>query len=154
MSSGRAQDTGRTVGAPDVLPPTSPTPLRSYAAILADELSRSADNIKWPRMPELREFEQTAGIIMSAGCYNFEELADARTAERAQMHKILFEGRAGRPRVFRKMLDTKSPLTEVEVKKSHPYKEVDVFAAFRANPALSGIGEPPRPLQEAVNLFS
>ena len=39
------------------------------------------------------------------------------------------------------------------MKKSLPYKEADVFAAIRANPPLSGIGELLRPRQAADNKF-
>ena len=78
MSFGRSQDAGRTMGAPDVLLWTSQTPIRLGAPILV------ADNGKWPGAPELREFEQMADMIISAGYNNFAELADTPTAERAQ----------------------------------------------------------------------
>ena len=94
-----------------------------------------------------------ADMIISAGRYNFDDLADTSTAERTQLYKILSDGRAGWARLLRKMLDAKSPPTEIEAKKPLPYKEVDIFAAIRANPALRGIGELLRPRQEAVNLF-
>ena len=55
---------------PDALPSTSQTPLRSDASLLADELAKSAGQIGWPRMPELKEFEQMADMIISAGLYN------------------------------------------------------------------------------------
>ena len=134
---GRGQDAGRTVDAPDVLPPTSPTPLRSDAANLADELSKSAGNIEWPRAPELREFGQIEGATISAGYYNVEGLADACAAERAQLYKILAEGRAGWPRLLRKLMDAKSPPTEVEAKKFLPYEEV----TRNWGASLTGIGE-------------
>ena len=47
----------------------------------------------------------------------------------------------------------KSHPTEVEAKKSLSFEEVDKFAAIRADPALSGLGQPPRRRQEAANLF-
>ena len=48
--------------------PTSPTaPRRSDAAIMADDLSQLAERINWPRLPELKEFEQMAELILSAG---------------------------------------------------------------------------------------
>ena len=34
-----------------------------------------------------------------------------------------------------------------------PYKEANIFAAVRAHPALSGVGELLRPRREAVNMF-
>ena len=103
-------------------------------------------------MPELRESVQMADMIISAGYYIFEELAEASTAERAQLYKVLGAGRAGWFRLLRKMLGAESPPTDVEVAKSLPYKEVDIFAAIRANPALSGNRELLRPRQGAVGL--
>ena len=145
MSFGWAQEAGRSADAPDVLPSPPHAPLRSDAAILANGLSESADDIKWPRAPELREFAQMADVIISAGHYNFGELADAFTAERAQLYKILADGGAGRARLLRKMLNARSPPAEVEAGRSLPFKEVDL---------LSALGELLRPRQEAVNLSS
>ena len=51
------------------------------------------------------------------------------------------------------MLGAEAPPTDVEIKKAAPRGEVDIFAAIKANGALSGIGELSRPRQEAVNLF-
>ena len=51
----------------DMLPSTSPTPRRSDAAVMADDLSQLAERINWPRLPELKEFEQMAELILSAG---------------------------------------------------------------------------------------
>ena len=51
----------------DRLPSTSPTPRRSDAAIMAGDLSQLAERINWPRLPELKEFEQMAELILSAG---------------------------------------------------------------------------------------
>ena len=92
-----------------------------------------------------------ADAIISAGYYNFGELAGTSTAERAQLREILAGGRAGWARLLRKMIDAKTPPTEVAAKKSPPFKEVDIFAAVRANPSLSGIGELLRPRQQAAN---
>ena len=52
------------------------------------------------------------------------------------------------------MLGALSPPNEIEVMISLPYKEVDIRAAIRAYPALSGIGGLLRPRQEAVSLLS
>ena len=68
----------------DVLPSTSPTPRRSDAAIMADDLSQLAERINWPRLPELKEFEQMAEMISSAGYYSSDELADTSSTERQQ----------------------------------------------------------------------
>ena len=72
MSFGRAQDKRSTelLESADVLPPTSPTPRRSDSAIMADELSRLAEQINWPRLPELKEFEQMNELILSTGYYS------------------------------------------------------------------------------------
>ena len=58
-----------------------------------------------------------ADMIISARRCNFENLADTSTAERAQLRKILPEGRAGWARLLRKMLGAKSSPTEFEVQK-------------------------------------
>ena len=89
MSFGRAQDAERPADSSAVLPSTSPTPRRSDAAILADELAKSAEQINWPHLPGPGEFGQMAEMILSAGYYPSEELADASSAERAQIYKIL-----------------------------------------------------------------
>ena len=129
------------------LPPSS-------SPTITNELAESAEQIYWPHSPELKEFEQIAGAIISAGYYNSEELADASSAERTQLYKILSEGRAGWARLLRKISGAKSPPAEAEAGKSLPYKKVNVSAAILAYPALSGIGELPGPRQEAANMFS
>ena len=85
--------------------------------MLADELAKSAEQINWPRLPELKEFEQMAEMVLSAGYYSPEELADASSAERAQLYKILSGGRAGWARLLRKILDATLPAAEVETEK-------------------------------------
>ena len=118
MSFNRARDAKKPVESPDVLLSTPRAPLRSDASLLVDELARAAGQIKWPRMPELKDFRQMAEMIKSAGYYNLDELADSSTAERTQMYKILPDGLAGWARLLRKILDAKAPPTEIEVKKS------------------------------------
>ena len=95
-----------------------------------------------------------AETVLSAGYYSPEERADTSTAERTQLYEILSDGRAGWARLLRKILDAKSPPTEMGAKKVLPCKEVNLFGAMRAHPRLSRIGELLRPRQEAVNLFS
>ena len=138
----------------EMLPSTSPTPRRSDAAIMADDLSQLAERINWPRLPELKEFEQTAELILSAGYYSSEELADTSPTERQQLYKLLAEGRPGWSRLLRKILGAKAPPIEVEIKKALPFSEIDIFGAIKAHTALNGIGELLRPRQEAVNIFS
>ena len=144
MSSTREQNK-RPLDSADMLPPTSPTPRRSDAAVMADDLSQLAERINWPRLPELKEFEQMAELILSAGYYSSEELADTSSTERQQLYKLLAEGRPGWPRLLRKILGAKAPPTEVEIKKALPFSEIDIFGAIKAHPALSGIGELLRP---------
>ena len=53
----------------DMLPFTSPTQFRSDAVSRAEELSKAADLIDWPRAPDLKDFEATAGRIFAAGFF-------------------------------------------------------------------------------------
>ena len=130
MSVGRAQDAKRLADSSDVLPSAPQTPRRSEAAISADDLAKLAEQINWPRLPYLKEFEQMAEMIPPAGYCSSAELADTASAERAQIYKILSEGRSGWARLLRKILDAKSPPAEVEAGKSRPYKEVNIFGAI------------------------
>lgn len=45
------------------------------------------------------------------------------------------------------MLGAKDPPMEGEVMNTVPYKEIDILPAIKANEALEGIGDLPRPLQ-------
>ena len=133
----------------------SATPLRrSEAALFADELAKAAELIAGPRMPETREFEGAAELILAAGHYAIEELLDTSTAERAQLYKLMAECKAGWARMLRKIIDSEAPPTELEVKKAAPYKGVDIIAAVKAHRCLSDIGEISRHSQEAVALCS
>ena len=93
-----------------------------------------------------------AELILSAGYYSADELADTSSMERQQLYKMLSGGRPGWDRLLRKISDAKAPPTEVEIKKALPYSEINIFGAIKAHPALSGIGELLRPRQEAANL--
>ena len=66
MSFRRAPDAKRPAESSGVLPSSPHTPRRSEAAILADELAKSAGQINWPRLPELKEFGQMAEMVLSA----------------------------------------------------------------------------------------
>ena len=138
---------------PDVLPDTSQMPFRADEAVLADELSNTADPIKWPRMPEIREFGQTASLITAACYYTADELADTCPAERTQPYRPSADGRLGWARLTRKMLGAKAPPTEVETKKALLYREIDIFAPTKSNKMLQGIGAISPPRQEAANLL-
>ena len=152
MSTNREQNKRPTDSA-DMLPSTSPTTRRSDAAIMADELSQLAERINWPRLPELKEFEQMAELILSAGYYSSEELADTSPTERQQLYKLLAEGRPGWSRLLRKILGAKAPPTEVEIKRAPPSSEIDIFGAIKARTAVNGIGELLRPRKELSTFF-
>ena len=142
MSFGRAEEAKRAANSADVLPSSSPTPRRSDAAILADELAKSAGQINWPRLPELKEFEQVAEMIRFAVYYFSEEPADTWTAERNQLYKILSDGRAGWARHLRKILGSKAPPTEAEVKKTNTRVKISLPSSRK--------GEPKLPLQNTL----
>ena len=61
---------------------TTLTCLRSEAILNADELSKAADVIKWPRPPELAGLEKIAGHIVSTGYYCMDDHMDASVYER------------------------------------------------------------------------
>ena len=94
-----------------------------------------------------------AELILSAGYYSSEELADTSPTERQQLYKLLAEGRPGWSRLLRKILGAKAPPIEVEIKKAIPFPEINIFGSIEAHAALNGIGELLRPRQEAVDLF-
>ena len=90
-----------------MLPSTSPTQLRSNAVILAEELSKAADLIRWPRMSELKEFEAITDHIIAAGYYETAKLMDTPAADRAQLFNISPGGEAGWARLLQ--LGRKAP---------------------------------------------
>ena len=90
------------------------------------------------------------GRIGAAGYYGMDWLIDAPHAERAQLFKILAEGRAGWARLLRKVPGAEAPAADVEIRKAAHYEAVDIFAAIRADKALGGIGDILRPRQEDV----
>ena len=116
--------------------------------------SSARTQISKARTPELKEFEAMADCIFAAGYCGADELIGAPDSERAQLFKISPEGRAGWARLFRKMLGAKAPPTEAEVKKSEPFKEIDIFATIEANQGAGAIGDISRPRQRAVRIFS
>ena len=97
MSRNKESSTRLKPNQPDVMPETSQPPSRSHSLFLADELSSAAELIKWPRMPELREFEQMADLIIAPGYYGMGELMDTSTSERDQPTRLWrMADRAGR----------------------------------------------------------
>ena len=136
-----------------MLPPTSPTRFRSDSALLADELSKAAEMIYWPRMPELKEYEAVADQMIIAGHCGLEGLMDISSSERPQLYGTLAERKPGWARRWREMPDAKAPPMETGQKKAAPSKEFDIFATSKAKKALAGNGEILRQRQEAVNLF-
>ena len=85
MSAAKALPTVFRPNQPDVLPETSQTRFRPDEALLADELSNTADLTQSPRTAVLRGFEQMATFIAAAGYYAMDELSDASAAERTQL---------------------------------------------------------------------
>ena len=77
------------------LPSTLRAQFRSDAGILAEGLSKAADLINLPRMPEPNEHEAMADHIVAAGYFGMDELIDAPASERAQLFKVAPDGRAG-----------------------------------------------------------
>ena len=72
----------------DTLPHSSATPLRTDAAILADEVSKVSDLIKWTRMTELTESEAMADHMSIAAYYGMAELMGPPGAEGTQLYKM------------------------------------------------------------------
>ena len=105
---------------------------------MADDLSQLAERINWPRLHELKEFEQMAELILSAGYYSSEELADASPTERHQLYKLLAEGRPGWSRLLRKILDAKAPPYRGRNQKSSPLHRDRHFWSYQ---------EPPNPVR-------
>ena len=138
----------------DVLTEPPQTPFRSDEVPLADESSGAAGLIKWPRAPELHEFEQSGGLISAVGYFSMGDLTDASAAERVQLRKALPDGRPGRARLLRKMRDAAAPPAEVAPKKAPLYKGGEISAAIKTNKAFQSIGELLRPRREVVNIFS
>ena len=93
----------------DSLPHSSGTPQRTEASIVENELSEVADMIKWPRMPEMEEFEAMAERLIIAGFYEWGELMDTSAAERTQHYDVAAKGYPGRERLMRDMLDYTAP---------------------------------------------
>ena len=110
--------------------------------------------INWPRMPELKEFEDTADHIIISGYSGMDELTDTSAAEKPQHYEVSADEKAGWTRLMRKMLDSKAPPPGTEQKRTTAFKELDIFAAIKANKALAGIGEILRTAQGAANLVS
>ena len=75
---------------PNNVPPTAPpTPVRTDNKILADELSKTADMINWPRVPEFKKFEAMADQMHLASYYGADELIDTSAYEREQLCEVL-----------------------------------------------------------------
>ena len=116
----------------DMLPTTSPTLHRPDAVILADELPKAADMINWPRMPELKESEKTAGHIAVARYCGAEEPMDTSAPERPQLRKSVAWRKPGWALLLRKMLDAKAPPTETGLEEAFPFKRGRYFCDCRS----------------------
>ena len=113
---------------------------------LADELSLAADGLAWSRRPELKECEASAEVIAAEGYSDMADLADTSANEPTQLFKLLAEGKSGRARTLRKILDPKQLATEIETKKAPAYKEIAISAAIENRKRLSGLAGGSEPL--------
>ena len=127
---------------------SSSEPLRSDTLSLSDELSRSADTIKWSRGPEMRNLGEMFEIATVADYYCLEDPTGTSASERAQLYKVLPEC------AIRKILDSRAPPMAPPIEKQTSLKEVDAYTAVTANEAIRGIGEVLRPRQDAAAQFS
>ena len=121
---------------------------------LAGELGQAAEGLTWSRKPVLKECEAMAEVIVAEGFYDMADLIDTSANERTQLFKRLAEGKAGRARIPRKILDSTQLATEIETKKTPSYKEVDIFPAIKSREHPSGLAGILIPNQKAANLFS
>ena len=83
-------------------------PLRSDTLSLSDELSRSANTIKWPLAPEIGDLEKMTGISTIADFYCLEDLMDTSASERAQLYTVPSEERPGWHRATRNISDSRA----------------------------------------------
>ena len=102
----------------DVLPRTLPTPMRTYYTILAGELSEKADEIEWPRKPEMKEIEDTADNTLVSGYNSTDELVDTLSYERGQSRKMSSEEKPSWARLLIKILGAWAPPAESGPNKS------------------------------------
>ena len=63
--------------------------LRRGTAVIADELSETADAIDWPRMSELKDFEDMPKNTQVASYFSLGELIDTSFFQRTQLYKRL-----------------------------------------------------------------
>ena len=82
-----------------------------------------------------------ADVIVAEGFYDVADLADTSDNERTQLFKRLADGKAGRARALRKILDSKKLATEIGAKKTPAYKEIDISAAIKSRKHPSGLAE-------------
>ena len=137
----------------DVLPKTSPTPLRTNNTILAGELSEKADEIEWPGTPEMEEIEATAQNMLASGYNSTNELVETSSYGRAQLREMSLGEKPSWVRSGRKMWGARAPPVDSGPKKSAAQKEIDIHAATKAYKALPDIGDILKPRQESVDLF-
>ena len=89
----------------NMLSTSSSDALRSDVFSLADELSRVADTIKWPRAPEMGEVEKMAELATAADCYSLGDLLDISVAERTHLQNLLLTMKGSLARAMREILD-------------------------------------------------
>ena len=137
-----------------MLSTSSAEPMQSDAIILADDLSRADDAIKWPRVPEICDLGKIAEYVLLAGYYCLGDFMGTSISGRAQSYKVSADERPSWSRATRKLPDSKAPPTETHPKKSPSFREMDIHSAAQSIRALKGIQHILRPRQEAANMFS
>ena len=115
-----------------MLPSSWPTQFRSDSPILSDGLSKAADVINCPRMPELKVFEATADQMIVAGTNGMEELMITSAPERPRLYATA----AGRKPGWARKLH----LRKRGKRRLPPFREIHILASATANKALAGIG--------------
>ena len=76
---------------------------------MAGELSKVADIINWPRIPDPKEFEGIADHIIVTVSNGMEELMDTLAADSTQLRRVSAVEKPGWVRLMRKMVASKAP---------------------------------------------
>ena len=74
---------------------------------LADELSRVADAVKWPRLTEMEQVEKIAEVATAAGECALDGLLDTSATERGHLYHLLLPSKGSWARALRKILEAR-----------------------------------------------
>ena len=77
-------------------------PLIFKASQFEDELARAAEQKKWTRPPETRDFGRIAEVAAAGQFYSREDLLDAGAEERQELYDFLRATRPGWGRIMRR----------------------------------------------------